>query len=121
MYAIINSTAGLYSITFTLSGTSATYTLNAGQVAVLVASGNALYVISQTTTNIFYATNGSASVPSFSFTNDTTTGMYLIGNYDLGFSANGTNILTLNGTNTSSLQVSTPATFTAGLISGGTF
>jgi hypothetical protein len=121
MYALINATTGSYSIIFSISGTSSTYVLNAGQVAVVVASGNTLYVISQTTTNIFYGANGSASLPTFSFTNNTTSGMYLIGTNNVGFTANSTNILTLNGTNTSALQVSTPATFTAGLISGGSF
>ncbi|CAB4129446.1 hypothetical protein UFOVP118_61 [uncultured Caudovirales phage] len=122
MYALINATTSAgYSITFVISGTSASITLPAGQVAVVVASGNALYIISQTTTNIFYGPYGSASVPTFSFTLDSTSGMYMVGSKILALSANATNILTLNGTNTSSLQVSTPATFNAALISGGSF
>lgn len=122
MYALINSTtSSAYSLTFVISGTSATISLPAGQVAVVVASGNALYIISQTTTNIFYGPNGSASVPTFSFTNDSTSGMYLVGSHILGLSANAVNMLNLDNSNTSSPQVKTPATFTAGLISGGTF
>ena len=124
MYALINATtSSAYSISFVLSGTSASITLAAGSVAVVVASGNSLYVISQTTTNIFYGPAGSASVPTFSFlgTGNSVNGMYLAGTNILGFSANSLNMLTLDASNTSSLQVKTPAAFTASLISGGTF
>ena len=122
LYALINdTTTTAYTISFTISGTSASVTLTGGQVAVVVASGGALYVISQTTTNIFYASNGSASLPSFSFLNDITTGMYLVGSHALGLTANGIQMINIDNTNTLSPQVSTPATFTAGLISGGTF
>jgi len=124
MYALINATtSSAYSISFVLSGTSASITLAAGSVAVVVASGNALYVISQTTTNIFYGPAGSASVPTFSFlgSGNNVNGMYLAGTNILGFSANSLNMLSLDASNTSSLQVKTLAAFTAALISGGTF
>jgi hypothetical protein len=122
LYALINATtSSAYSITYTISGTSSSVTLSAGQVAVVVASGSSLYIISQTTTNIFYAINGSATVPSYSFTNDTTSGMYLVGSHILGLTANGVRMINIDNSNTSSPQISTPATFNAGLISGGTF
>jgi hypothetical protein len=48
--------------------------------------------------------------------------MYLVGTSKLGLSANSTNMMTLDGTNTGSLQVTTAAAFTAtGGITGGTF
>lgn len=123
LYGFINDTAsGSYDLLFTVSGGSNTVTLAAGQVAVVVANGPFLYVISQTTTNVFFGDNGSASAPTFSFTNDTHTGMYLVGTSILGMSTNSTELLNLDGTNLTSPQVSTIAQFTAlGGISGGTF
>jgi hypothetical protein len=40
--------------------------------------------------------NGTAALPSYSFTSDATTGMYLIGATTLGVTANGTNILSIS-------------------------
>ena len=123
LYVLVNETgqAG-YNITFQVSGSLQTpISLADGAVALVLSDGNFLYVISQSTTNVFYAINGSAAAPSHSFTSNTNTGMYLVGTNVLGLSANSTNMLRLDNTNTLSPQVSTPATFTAGLISGGTF
>jgi hypothetical protein len=47
--------------------------------------------------------------------------MYLVGTHVLALTANGTQIMRFDGTNTSSLQVFTAGTFTAGLITGGVF
>jgi hypothetical protein len=80
-----------------------------------------LYTLTQTTTSTFYATNGSAALPAFSFISDNFTGMFLGGTSILGLSANGTEILNLDGTNTLAPEITTPAIFNAGLISGGTF
>jgi hypothetical protein len=123
LYVLVNETgqAG-YNITFQVSGSLQTpISLADGAVALVLSDGNFLYVISQSTTNVFYAINGTAAAPSHSFTSNTNTGMYLVGTNVLGLSANSTNMLRLDNTNTLSPQVSTPATFTAGLISGGTF
>ena len=123
LYGFINdTTSGAYDLIFTVSGGVNSVTLGAGQVAVVVANGPQLYVISQTTTSIFYGTNGSAATPTFSYTNDIHTGMYLVGTSILGFSANSIELLNLDNTNTSSPQVSTVAEFNAtGGISGGTY
>jgi len=122
LYGFINDTSsGSYNIIFQISGGVNTVSLPAGQVAVVVANGPLLYVISQTTTNIFYGVNGSASVPTFSFLNDTTTGMYLVGTSILGLTANSIEMLNIDNSNTSSPQITTPATFNAALIPGGTF
>ena len=123
LYVLVNDTgqAG-YNITFQVSGSLQTpISLANGAVALVLSDGNFLYVISQTTTNIFLAINGTAAAPSHSFINNTNTGMYLVGTNVLGLSANSTNMLTIDNTNTLSPQISTPAAFNAGSISGGTF
>lgn len=123
LYVLVNDTgqAG-YNITFQVSGSLQTpISLANGAVALVLSDGNFLYVISQTTTNTFLAINGTAAAPSHSFINNTNTGMYLVGTNVLGLSANSTNMLTIDNTNTLSPQVSTPAAFNAGSISGGTF
>jgi hypothetical protein len=123
LYVLVNDTGQTgYNITFQVSGSLQTpISLANGAVALVLSDGNFLYVISQTTTNIFLAINGTAAAPSHSFTNNTNTGMYLVGTNVLGLSANSTNMLTIDNTNTLSPQVSTPAAFNAGSISGGTF
>lgn len=123
LYVLVNNTgqAG-YNVTFQISGSLQTpITLSNGGVILALSDGNQLYVISQTTVGIYLADNGSAAAPSFSFTNDTNTGMYLVGTNNLGFSANSVLMLDIDNTNTLSPQISTPATFNAGLIGGGTF
>jgi hypothetical protein len=123
LYVLVNSTGQpSYNITFQISGSLQTpINLADGGVALVLSDGNFLYIISQTTTTTFLAINGSAAAPSFSFINDSNTGMYLVGTSVLGLSANSTQMLELDNTNVLDPQVSTPATFTAGLISGGTF
>lgn len=123
LYVLVNNTGQpSYNVTFQISGSLQTpINLSDGQVALVLSDGNFLYVISQTTTTTFLAINGSAAAPSYSFINDTNTGMYLVGTSVLGFSANSTNLLEIDNTNTLDPQISTPATFNAGLISGGTF
>jgi hypothetical protein len=123
LYVLVNDTGQpTYNITFQVSGSLQTpISLADGAIALVLSDGNFLYVISQTTTNVFLAINGSAAAPSHSFISNTNTGMYLVGTNVLGLSANSTNMLRLDNTNTLSPQVSTPATFNAGLIGGGTF
>lgn len=123
LYVLVNSTGESgYNITFQVSGSSQTpIALTDGQTALVLSDGNFLYVLTQTTTGIYLANNGSAGAPSFSFNSDDTTGMYLVGTSVLGLTANGTEILNLDGSNTGDLQISTEATFNAKLIPGGTF
>jgi len=123
LYILVNNTGQpSYNITFVVSGSLQTpITLSDGQVALVLSDGNFLYVISQTTSTAFQAINGTAGAPSYSFINDTTTGMYLVGNSVLGFSANAIQMLEMDNTNTLDPQITTPATFNAGLITGGTF
>ena len=123
LYVLVNGTeASGYNVTFQVSGSSQTpIALTEGQTALVLSDGNFLYVLTQTTTGTYLANNGNAGAPSFSFNSDSTTGMYLVGTSVLGFSANGDNMLSIDNTNTLDPQISTPATFNAGLIGGGTF
>ena len=123
IYAINNATGQSgYNITFQISGsTQAPVSFANGVTAILLSDGNNLYILTQTTTTTFLGANGSAASPTFSFTSDTETGMYLNATSNLRLSANATDMLILNATNLGSLQVSTPAQFNAGLIAGGTF
>ena len=123
LYILTNDTQqNNYNITFQISGSIQTpIALTNGSVAIVLSDGNFLYVISQSTIATFLAENGSAVAPSFSFINDVNTGMYLSGVGVLGLSANSTEMLNLDNTNVLDPQVSTPATFNAGLIGGGTF
>lgn len=123
LYVFVNNTgSGLYNITFQISGSLQTpIALANGQVATVLSDGNFLYVLSQTTTGVFLANDGSVSSPSFSFSSDSTTGMYLQGSGILSLTANATDMLIVDNSNVLDPQISTPATFNAGLISGGTF
>jgi hypothetical protein len=123
IYVINNETSsGIYNLQFVLSGSvSSPVIVTAGQLVLLLSDGNNLYVISQTTSGVFFANNGSATAPSFSFINDDETGMYLVGLSVLGFTANGVKMLEIDNSNLVDPNISTPAKFTAGLISGGTF
>ena len=123
LYVLINQSTAAYSVIFQVSGSSyPPVTLTAGQVSTIVVDGGQIFSITQSSTTLFYANNGSASTPAFSFTNDIHSGMYLGGTSILDFSANSTLMMSINNTNTSSPQITSPATFTAtGGISGGTF
>ncbi len=124
LYILLNDTTGVtYNVTFQISGSvQAPIIVAPGSVSLLLSDGNFLYVISQTTTTVFFAQNGSAAAPSYSFLNDTATGMYLDAVNSLGLSANGTEMMLLDNTTPLDPQVSTPATFTAiNGIKGGTF
>lgn len=124
MYVLVNRVpVGTYStITFQISGSGGpSFSLAGNQVATVISDGNTIFSLTTSTVNTFYAINGSASSPPFSFTSDTNTGMYLVGANVLGLTANGANILSLDNSNLADPRVVTPATFTAGLISGGSF
>ena len=123
IYILSNQTGSTaYNITFQVSGSSsAPLTVTNGQIATVLSDGNTLYLLTQTTTGAFYAINGTAASPSFSFNSDNHTGTYLVGTSVLGITANSTQIMTFDGSNTSALAVKTPGTLYAGLISGGTF
>ena len=153
IYVFVNNTGQIgYDVTFQVTGSSQPpLTLSAGGVATVLSDGQNLYSLTQSTSGLFYAANGTASVPSFSFNNDTTTGLYLVGTGVLGVTANSTEIIEVDGSNilqplvtvkgslavtenidiagditiTGNIDVTgdltVDGTLTAGLIDGGTF
>lgn len=123
LYVFVNNTnQNLYTISFKISGTTQVpLILSSGATALVLSDGNQLYLLTQIGNNLFYADDGSAALPSFSFNSDTATGMYLKSVNQLSFSANGIEMLTIDNSNVLDPEISTPATFTAKLITGGTF
>lgn len=123
IYVFSNSTGHTdYNISFVIDGSSQVpIEVTNGEAVVVLSDSNNLYILTQATTGLFYAANGSAAAPSYSFTNDTFTGMYLVGTNVLGFSANSTNMITVDNSNILQPITSFNGTVQADLISGGTF
>lgn len=123
LYILVNNTNQTgYNINFTVSGSSQPpLVLAAGGVVVVLSDGTSLYTLTQSSTGLFYAANGTTGVPSFSFTNDTHTGLYLIGTSILGVTANSTQMIKVDNTNVLYPTTTITGEMKAGLISGGTF
>jgi hypothetical protein len=123
LYILTNNTnqAG-YDVTFQLFGSAQPpISLPANNVIIALSNGTNLFVLSQSTVSSYYAINGGASAPSFSFLSDTHTGMYLVGSNILGLTANSVQIVRIDNTNTLAPLVTVSAELRAQLISGGTF
>jgi hypothetical protein len=123
LYILTNNTnqAG-YNVTFQLFGSAQPpISLPANNVIIALSNGSNLFVLSQSTVSAYYAINGSAGTPSFSFLSDTQTGMYLVGSSVLGLTANGIQMVRIDNTNTLAPLVTVNAELRAQLISGGTF
>jgi len=103
LYSIQNGTTGAFSLTFkTAVVGGSTFTLAQGQTVIVVCDGTNVYNANTSTsassiTSLTLA-NGAASSPTLNFSSDTTTGLYLIGSGQLGFSADGVNKMTLTST-----------------------
>jgi hypothetical protein len=111
-----------YNIQFQIQGSSQPpLVVGTGNIATVLSDGQNLYLLTSTSANIFYAVNGIATAPSYSFLTDATTGMYLPGANILGFAANGIEVAYIDNTNTLLPKFKINATLTANLISGGTF
>jgi len=123
IYILVNNTNQTgYNITFKCQGSSQTpLILSAGNIATVLSDGTNLYTLTSSSTGLFYAANGTAGLPAYSFNNDTTTGMYLVGTGVLGLTANGTEIVNLDGSNAMQPAVNVLASLNAKSISGGTF
>jgi hypothetical protein len=123
LYVVNNQTGGSYDIIMQISGSlGTTVTVSDGVSTLILSDGVNLSVLSsQSAAGSFLANNGSAAAPAYSFTSDSSSGMYLINSHQLGISANGQNMLDIDATNLSNLQISTDAQFNAALIAGGTF
>jgi hypothetical protein len=123
IYILLNSTGQpSYDIEFVIEGSAQPpFVLENGIVATILCDGDNIYLLTSAAANIYYAVNGSAASPSFSFITDTTTGMYLQGVNVLGLAANGIEVISIDNTNTLQPLVTVNATLNAQLISGGTF
>jgi hypothetical protein len=123
LYVLLNETGtSAYNINFDISGSgSPTFVLTSGSVAIVLSDGNTLFPLSQTTTSIFFATNGSAALPSFSFISDSSSGMYLSGVSILGLSAGTRSMILLDNSNTSFPVTTVNSRLKANLLDGGTF
>jgi hypothetical protein len=123
LYIFINDTGHSdYNIQFQIEGSSQPpLVVGTGNIATVLSDSQNLYLLTSTATNIFYAVDGIAAAPSFSFITDATTGMYLEGSNILAFSANGIQMAYMDNTNTLLPKMQVNATLTADLISGGTF
>ena len=123
LYVLSNNTGHTnYNVTFKNQGSSSpALILSAGNIATVLSDGTNLYLLTQAATGLFYAANGSQTIPSYSFNNDTTTGMYLVGTSILGLTANSNQIMKLDNSNLSQPLVTVTGRLTATSISGGTF
>lgn len=123
LYILVNDTNQTgYNITFQNQGSSQVpIPLSAGTVLTVLSDGENLYPLTSSSTGIYYANNGIVTLPAYSFTNDTTTGLYLLSTGILGLSANGVEIIDINNSNPLVPVVTVNAQLNAQIISGGTF
>jgi hypothetical protein len=123
LYVLKNNTVSGYDIEFNVAGSlSPNVVTSNGTITLVLSDGNQLAVISQSALpGIFLAEDGTAATPSFSFTSNQDTGMFLENINVLGLSANGVALMHLDNTNPSDPNVRVNGTFKASLIAGGTF
>jgi len=123
LYVLVNNTNETgYDITFQNDGSSQPpLVVAAGEIFTVLSDGLNLYPLTIGSAGFFFAANGSAGAPSYSFNNDTTTGMYLVGTGVLAFSANGTQMIQVDNSDTFNPIVSINARLQANLIDGGQF
>lgn len=124
LYTFINDTGAVsYDLVFQVAGSlAAPITIAAGSVVLAVCDGTTLTILSQTTVSgYFLANDGTESLPSFSFGNDTSTGLYLRNINQLGITVNAEEMIDIDNTVPGSAVVTVNAKLNADLISGGTF
>jgi hypothetical protein len=124
VYIISNDTGQPgYAVTFQVTGSlQAPIPVSDGTAVILLSDGNSLSILSsRSAVGNFLANDGTVGSPSYSFTSDSSSGMFLNSIHRLGLAAFGVNMLDIDARNLSDLQISTPAQFNAALISGGSF
>jgi hypothetical protein len=123
IYVLVNNTNQIgYNITFKCQGsTSTALVLTAGSVLTILSDGTNLYSLVTASTGINYVSNGTSGVPSYSFSSDVTTGLYLRDTGRLGITTGGVELIDVNNNNPSAPVVTVNAALNATIISGGTF
>jgi hypothetical protein len=124
VYYMLNDTnQSGYNMEFQVFGSSQTpLVLAENTQAIILSDGNNLYSLIQTSIGTLTVNAGTAASPAYRFSTDTTTGMYLPNTGQLGFSAGGTNIATLDSTGGVGNFVSRfVGRVNADIISGGAF
>jgi hypothetical protein len=123
LYILVNNTNQIgYNITFKCQGSAAApLVLTAGSVLTVLSDGTNLYSLVTATTGINYVSNGTSGVPSYSFSNDVTTGLFLRDTARLGITTGGVELIDVNNNNPSDPVVTVAARLNATVISGGTF
>jgi len=123
LYVMVNNcTSASDTITFQNQGSSQSpLSLGIGNTYTLLSDGTYLYILNSSSSSSFKAVNGVATAPSYSFLNDTRTGMYLPGTNILGLAANGVEVIDINATTSSSPVVTINGRLYATTFSGGTF
>jgi len=99
LYSFQNNTSGSYTLTFKTSASGgSTLTLPQGQTIIAICDGTNVYNAQTATVSGASLTLGvgSAGAPSLNFLGNLTTGMYLVGSGQIGFTVGGSNALTLS-------------------------
>lgn len=124
VYYLLNDTGqNGYAVSFQAQGSSQLpFNLYNGTQAIVLSDGSNLYPLIQANIGVQLLNDGSAAAPSLSFTNDTTTGLYLENAAQLGFSAGGVNIATMDGSlGTGNFVTRFVGEVKADLIAGGSY
>ena len=123
IYILVNNTnQSGYDITFQNQGSSQPpLVIATGQIFTVLSDGLNLFPLTQGSTGLYFAADGTAGAPAYSFNNDTATGMYLVGTGVLGLTANGIEIIDIDNSNTLQPLVTINARLVAELIDGGQF
>lgn len=123
IYIISNETGQTgYGVTFEVTGTTdPPVAVNNGNITILLTSGLSTFPLIQTSSNFFQAIDGTQAGPSFSFLNDTGSGMFLNASNNPQLVSNNLVMLDIDATNPLDPKLTTVGEFNAALISGGTF
>jgi len=123
MYIISNQTGqSSYDVNVEVTGTALPpIQIANGSSAIILTSGTNAFLLTQAWIYIYYAVNGTTAGPSFSFSNDTNTGMYLKATSRPAISAGSTDMMIIDNTNPLTPKTTFTGEVKAGLISGGTF
>jgi hypothetical protein len=123
MYIISNQTGqSSYDVNIEVTGTALPpIQIANGSSAIILTSGANAFLLTQAWIYIYYAVNGTTAAPSFSFSNDINTGMYLKATSRPAISAGSTDMMIIDNTNALAPKTTFTGEVKAGLISGGTF